>query len=240
MVGKVAKLDFNNSNKARGIFAWEYGSQIRFNALVNINEKEGIQVKRSNGNSANFCGEDRVARPLSGKKDGVGQSSIRASWGVCFFPFSREKPFEFRTVTVAVTSHTAAFKSNSSSHFNTMYEELLEVSVKLKEGVLNHSNHSAVTFKENMHPNPGSVMGVAQQNFLGREGVAADLRIDGEKVGGGHRGRKLSKTIRDRGNLFKSSTSRIPSPDSVNNLVEFITSQIEKETAQEGPKKAGK
>ncbi|KAB2024808.1 hypothetical protein ES319_D06G111400v1 [Gossypium barbadense] len=147
---------------------------------------------------------------------------------------------ESRTVTVAVTSHTAAFKSNSSSHFNTMYEGLLEVSVKLKEGVLNHSNHSAVTFKENMHPNPGSVMGVAQQNFLGREGVAADLRIDGEKVGGGHRGRKLSKTIRDRGNLFKSSTSRIPLPDSVNNLVEFITSQIEKETAQEGPKKAGK
>lgn len=113
------------------------------------------------------------------------------------------------------------------------------VFLRLKEGVLNHSNHSAVTFKENMHPNPGSVMGVAQQNFLGR-GVAADLRIDGEKVGGGHRGRKLSKTIRDRGNLFKSSTSRIPLPDSVNNLVEFITSQIEKETAQEGPKKAGK
>ncbi|TYI76968.1 hypothetical protein E1A91_D06G113700v1 [Gossypium mustelinum] len=136
---------------------------------------------------------------------------------------------ESRTVTVAVTSHTAAFKSNSSFHFNTMYEGLLEVSVKLKEGVLNHSNHSAVTFKENMHPNPGSVMGVAQQNFLGREGVAADLRIDGEKVGGGHRGRKLSKTIRDRGNLFKSSTSRIPLPDSVNNLVEFITSQIEKD-----------
>ncbi|KAK5825153.1 hypothetical protein PVK06_019958 [Gossypium arboreum] len=118
--------------------------------------------------------------------------------GVCFFLFSREKPFEFRNCD------------------------------------------SAVTFKENMHSNPGSVIDVAQHNFLGRKGVVADLRIDGEKVGGGHRGRKLSKTIRNRGNLFKSSTSRIPLLDSIDNLVEFITSQIEKETAQEGPKKVRK
>ncbi|KAH1056675.1 hypothetical protein J1N35_034740 [Gossypium stocksii] len=54
----------------------------RFNALVNINGKEGIRVKRSNGDSANFCGEDRVARPLSGKKDRMGQSSIEVVGGL--------------------------------------------------------------------------------------------------------------------------------------------------------------
>ncbi|MBA0671680.1 hypothetical protein Goklo_024462 [Gossypium klotzschianum] len=112
---------------------------------------------------------------------------------------------------VVNTIPSSKFNSSFSSNFNPMFEMMLEVPIKMKEGVLDHSKHSDVIFKENVQPNQG-----------------------------GRKGRKLSKTIKDRGNTFKNSSSRALLFNSVNSLVKLINSQIEQENAQEDPKGDGK
>ncbi|MBA0871411.1 hypothetical protein Goshw_025313 [Gossypium schwendimanii] len=68
---------------------------------------------------------------------------------------------------VVNTIPSSKFNSSFSSNFNPMFERMLEVPVKMKEGVLDHSKHSDVIFKENVQPNQGTKMGDVHKGILG-------------------------------------------------------------------------
>ncbi|MBA0812979.1 hypothetical protein Gohar_026880, partial [Gossypium harknessii] len=67
---------------------------------------------------------------------------------------------------VVNTIPSSEFNSSFSSNFNPMFERMLEVPVKMKEGVLDHSKHLDVIFKENVQPNQGTKMGDVHKGIL--------------------------------------------------------------------------
>ncbi|MBA0618757.1 hypothetical protein Godav_028055, partial [Gossypium davidsonii] len=111
------------------------------------------------------------------------------------------------------------------THFNLTFEAPLEVAVTLKERVLDPVKQSIIVFKENNHPNLFESVNNDRAEVSGNYDLNSKGQIAGGKVGVGRNRKKLNKTKQDRGSHFKmSSSSRVPLPKSVNNMVELISS----------------
>ncbi|MBA0725082.1 hypothetical protein Golax_021699 [Gossypium laxum] len=195
---KEVESNIISAKVGRSVQEGEVGSfnQVRVGAMVGgpkvTRRLEGPDDLGQSDEAHSVLGLREVAAPIA-------YGNITASYSFLFAHKGSEE--------VVNTIPSSKFNSSFSSNFNPMFKRMLEVPVKMKEGVLDHSKHSDVIFKENVQPNQG---------------------------------RKLSKTIKDRGNMFKNSSSRALLFDSVNSLVELINSQIEQENAQEDPKGDGK
>ncbi|MBA0600010.1 hypothetical protein Gorai_006209, partial [Gossypium raimondii] len=106
-----------------------------------------------------------------------------------------------------------------SSHFNPMFDGVLEVLVSLKKGFWASTKNSTVMFKENIPPNSLEVMKDYQKEEMGSGNMTIGVRTVGGKSGG-----------RQKVLLSKSTSS----------MVELINSQIKQGAYNDGPKEAGK
>ncbi|XP_016722174.1 uncharacterized protein [Gossypium hirsutum] len=75
---------------------------------------------------------------------------------------------------------------------------------------------------ENVQPNSLGDMGEGQATEVGGGFADTGVRIIGGKFNGRQRGKKLNRTIRDRGNIFKNSSTQVPLHESMRNLVESL------------------
>ncbi|KAK5835307.1 hypothetical protein PVK06_010995 [Gossypium arboreum] len=102
----------------------------------------------------------------------------------------------------------ASISSNISTHLNSIFKGPMEVAVLLREGVLDPSKHTTIVFKKNT---VGGKLGVARN------------------------GTKLNRTIRNQETRFKTPNSyRIPISKSINNMVDFISSQLKERVGAGG------
>ncbi|KAG4187905.1 hypothetical protein ERO13_A08G129850v2, partial [Gossypium hirsutum] len=76
--------------------------------------------------------------------------------------------------------------------------------------------------RENVQPNSLGDMGEGQATEVGGGFADTGVRIIGGKFNGRQRGKKLNRTIRDRGNIFKNSSTQVPLHESMRNLVESL------------------
>ncbi|MBA0570788.1 hypothetical protein Golob_004397 [Gossypium lobatum] len=106
-----------------------------------------------------------------------------------------------------------------SSHFNPMFDGVLEVLVSLKKYVLASTKNSTVMFKENIPPNSLEFLKDYQKEDMGSGNTTIGVRTVGGKSGG------RCKVL-----LSKSGSS----------IVELINSQIKQGACNNGPKEAGK
>lgn len=78
-------------------------------------------------------------------------------------------------------------------------------------------------------------MGEGQATEVGGGFADTGVRIIGGKFNGRQRGKKLNRTIRDRGNIFKNSSTQVPLHESMRNLVESL-----QDAPDDGRKESGK
>ncbi|TYH58641.1 hypothetical protein ES332_D08G169500v1 [Gossypium tomentosum] len=108
------------------------------------------------------------------------------------------------------------------SHFNPIYKGNSEVPVSIEKSILYSNKHSVVVFKENVQPNSLGDMGEGQATEVASGFADIGVRIIGGKFNGGQRGKKPNRTIRDRGNIFKNSSTQVSFHELLRNLAESL------------------
>ncbi|MBA0767191.1 hypothetical protein Gotri_016121 [Gossypium trilobum] len=98
------------------------------------------------------------------------------------------------------------------THFNLTFDDHIEMEVVLKDEVLDPNRHSTILFKENSDPN------LCVPNFNGFESLDNSVIVSSSRY----------------------ESSRIPLSDSVNNMVELISIQLEHEAGNGSLKVTGK
>ncbi|KAH1106953.1 hypothetical protein J1N35_010721 [Gossypium stocksii] len=95
--------------------------------------------------------------------------------------------------------------------------------------------HSVVVFKENVQPNSLGDMGEGQAAKVAGGSADICVRIIDGKFNGGRRGKKLNRTIRDRRNIFKNSSTEVSLHELMRNLAESL-----QDAPDDGRKESGK
>ncbi|KAB2017429.1 hypothetical protein ES319_D08G163100v1 [Gossypium barbadense] len=76
--------------------------------------------------------------------------------------------------------------------------------------------------RENVQPNSLGDMGEGQATEVASGFADIGVRIIGGKFNGGQRGKKPNRTIRDRGNIFKNSSTQVSFHELLRNLAESL------------------
>ncbi|MBA0584034.1 hypothetical protein Gorai_014868 [Gossypium raimondii] len=234
MVGKVGKLDFNTDSRTRGRCAHFEGKpsckgdQTVISALVGEESMDANDVygpwmlversrcnskdarKISAGNLGNLAGDLNNSTSQDGNSISLNLvDANRAPISLIEKSGQASSIGHRKSVGHKLIVGANEPKGKEKSGHGLVSAGNSEVPVSIEKSILYSNKHSVVVFKENVQPNSLGDMGEGQATEVASGFADIGVRIIGGKFNGGQRGKKPNRTIRDRGNIFKNSSTQV-------------------------------
>ncbi|KAK5843319.1 hypothetical protein PVK06_005772 [Gossypium arboreum] len=135
----------------------------------------------------------------------------------------------------------SGLSKNSAGHLVNMDRGLQGTVVVLDDSILDPGKHTVVVFKKNANTNEGEALRDDITNDSGKKVHNFKAWGSNDKDGSSCNGKKLNRTIRNRGDKFKLvGTARVPLTESLNSMVELVNAQLDIEMGKELKASKGK